>query len=206
MGAARSKGVAVTEQDRSILELKLQRDRVRQYQRKLQHVLQKEHELARQALARGDKVRARLALRQRAYQRGLIEKTDQQLATLQELVSTIEFAQLQQSVMFGLQQGGDVLRAIQKETDLDRVDQLMSSAADAQAYQREVSERLASQLSADERDGVEEELARLERDVAGRAHLPGVPAAEPEGVPPALPAAPTAAVAAAPLRSPLPAE
>jgi len=30
--------------------------------------------------------RARLALRQRAYQNGLIEKTDQQLATLQDLV------------------------------------------------------------------------------------------------------------------------
>ena len=30
--------------------------------------------------------RARMALRRRAYQRGLVQKTDQQRATLQELV------------------------------------------------------------------------------------------------------------------------
>ena len=55
-------------------------------QGQLQHVLDREHELARQALREGNKDRARLALRRRAYQQGLIDKTDQQLATLQELV------------------------------------------------------------------------------------------------------------------------
>lgn len=55
-------------------------------QRQLQYVLDREHEAAREALRAGHKDRARLALRRRAYQQGLIEKTDQQLATLQELV------------------------------------------------------------------------------------------------------------------------
>ena len=38
--------------------------------------------------------RARLALRQRAYQNGLIEKTDQQLATLQDLVRLFPYLRL----------------------------------------------------------------------------------------------------------------
>ena len=80
--------------------LKLQRDRVRQYQTKvrslphfaetdraqLQYVLDREYAIAREALRAGDKDRARLALRRRAYQQGLIRKTDEQIATLQELV------------------------------------------------------------------------------------------------------------------------
>ena len=52
----------------------------------LEHVINREYELAKEALRRGDKRRARLALQQRAYQHGLITKTDTQLATLQELV------------------------------------------------------------------------------------------------------------------------
>lgn len=54
---------------------------------KLQLVVDREYELAKEALKRGDKQRARLALQQRAYQKGLVTKTDTQLATLQELVS-----------------------------------------------------------------------------------------------------------------------
>ena len=42
--------------------------------------------MAKQAVREGQVERARMALRRRAYQNGLIEKTDQQLATLQELV------------------------------------------------------------------------------------------------------------------------
>lgn len=52
----------------------------------LQLIIDREYELAKEALKRGDKQRARLALQQRAYQRGLVTKTDTQLATLQELV------------------------------------------------------------------------------------------------------------------------
>lgn len=81
-------------------------------------------------------MRAKLALQRRAYQRGLVEKTDQQLATLQELVTTIEFAQLEQSIVYGLEQGNQVLKEIHKELSLDRVDDLMNRTADAQYYQR----------------------------------------------------------------------
>lgn len=81
-------------------------------------------------------MRAKLALQRRAYQRSLIEKTDQQLATLQELVTTIEFAQLEQSIVYGLEQGNQVLKEIHKELSLDRVDDLMNRTADAQYYQQ----------------------------------------------------------------------
>lgn len=94
MGTSQSKGVRVTKQDRAVLDLKVQRDRVRQYQRKLQQVLDREHDIARQAVREGHMERARLALRQRAYQNGLIEKTDQQLATLQELVRLFLYLRL----------------------------------------------------------------------------------------------------------------
>ena len=83
--------------------LKLQRDEVRKYQKKvssstvymarmptqaskIQVVLDREHEIAKQQLAAGNKDRALIALRKRKYQEGLLVKTDAQLENLEKLV------------------------------------------------------------------------------------------------------------------------
>ncbi|WFD43129.1 Vacuolar protein sorting-associated protein 20 [Malassezia psittaci] len=164
MGSSSSKGPIITKHDRAVLDLKLQRDRLRRYQSKvrvarltkLEYVLDKEYKIARDALATGQRSRAKLALQRRAYQRGLIEKTDQQLSTLQELVSTIEFAQMEQSIMYGLEQGNQVLKEIHTEMSLDRVDDLMSDTAEAQQYQ---------QLTIEEQEEVEEQLKNLAAEI-----------------------------------------
>ncbi|WFC99040.1 Vacuolar protein sorting-associated protein 20 [Malassezia yamatoensis] len=173
MGSSSSKGPIITKHDRAVLDLKLQRDRLKRYQNKvrvarltkLQYVLDKEYEIAREALASGQRSRAKLALQRRTYQRGLIEKTDQQLSTLQELVSTIEFAQMEQSIMYGLEQGNQVLKEIHKEMSLDRVDDLMSDTAEAQQYQQEIDSRLATQLTIEEQEDVEEQLKNLAAEI-----------------------------------------
>lgn len=66
--------------------MKIQRDKLRQYQKKIQTVLDREHEIAKEMLAKGDKQRALLALRKRKYQEQLLIKTDGQLQALEELV------------------------------------------------------------------------------------------------------------------------
>ena len=64
-------------------------------------------------------------------------KTDQQLAQLETLTSDVEFALVQKDVVFGLQQGTAVLKAIHKEMGgLEKVELIMGESAEAQAYQR----------------------------------------------------------------------
>ncbi|PWY97108.1 Snf7-domain-containing protein [Testicularia cyperi] len=187
MGATNSKGPKITPHDRAILDLKLQRDRMKQYQKKLQVILDREHEAARQALARGDKSKALTALRRRKYQESLIQKTDSQLETLEGLVSSIEFSQIQQSVMLGLQQGNDVLKEIHKEMSIESVEKLMEETAEAQAYQREIDEMLQSRMTLEEEEAVQSELEALQREAAGITDetpaesitLPSAPQTEP---------------------------
>jgi charged multivesicular body protein 6 len=50
-------------------------------------ILDREHDAARAFVARGDKERAKTALRRRRYQETLLQKTDAQLETLEGLVS-----------------------------------------------------------------------------------------------------------------------
>lgn len=159
----------------------------------LQTILDREHEIARQCLAKGDKAKALTALRRRKYQESLIQKTDSQLETLEGLVSSIEFSQIQQSVMLGLQQGNAVLKQIHTEMNPESVERLLEETAEAQAYQRvslhclrvngimltlllgqEIDEMLATNMTAEEEDAVQSELEQLEREAGVRVDVPSV--------------------------------
>lgn len=167
MGNSNSKKVEVTDQDRAVLELKVQRDKIRQYQKRIQVVLDREHAVAKECLAKGDKQRALLALRKRKYQEQLMAKTDEQLASLQELTRSIEFALVQKDVLYGLEQGNKVLKQLNKEMSLERVERIMDESADAVAYQQEVSDMLSGVITNSEEDEVQEELDALEREALG---------------------------------------
>jgi charged multivesicular body protein 6 len=122
---------------RAILDLKIQRDKLHQYQRRIGLLTDRETDAARQLLARGDKARALLALRRKKYQESLLAKTDAQLEQLEKLTANVEFALIQKDVVFGLQQGTRVLREIHQEMGgIEQVEKLMGETADAIAYQR----------------------------------------------------------------------
>lgn len=116
--------------------MKVQRDKLQQYQKRIKIVTDRETEVARECLRQGHKDKALLALRRKKYQESLLSKTDQQLAQLQALTSDVEFALVQKDVVFGLQQGTAVLKEIHKEMGgLEKVELIMSESEEAQAYQ-----------------------------------------------------------------------
>ncbi|KAM0809149.1 putative Charged multivesicular body protein 6 [Seiridium cardinale] len=166
----------VTAQDRAILDLKLQRDKLRQYQRRILPLVARETEIAKQMLAANDKPKALLALRRKKYQEQLLEKTDAQLQQLEQLVRNVEFAQIQKDIVFGLQQGTKVLKEINAEMGgIERVEMLMGESAEAIAYQNEISEMLGGRITNQDEEEVEDELAALEAEINGPTKLPDVP-------------------------------
>ncbi|KAI2631709.1 charged multivesicular body protein 6 [Xylaria nigripes] len=173
----------VTAQDKAILDLKLQRDKLHQYQRRIVILTDKETEIARQMLVIGDKKRALLALRRKKYQEQLLAKTDAQLAQLEQLTRSVEFALIQKDVVFGLQQGTRVLKDIHAEMGgIEHVEKLMGETADAIAYQKEVSEMLGGRITNQDEEEVEDELDALEREINGLEPLPTVPETIPSGL------------------------
>ncbi|KAG2166737.1 hypothetical protein JADG_006476 [Aureobasidium aubasidani] len=126
----------ISAQDRAILDMKNQRDKLHQYQKRITIITNREKEIAKECLRNGDKKRALLALRKKKYQESLLAKTDQQLAQLETLTSDVEFALVQKDVVFGLQQGTKVLKEIHKEMGgLERVELILGENEEAQAYQ-----------------------------------------------------------------------
>lgn len=148
--------------------MKTQRDKLHQYQKRITVITNRETAIARQCLAVGDKPKALLALRRKKYQETLLAKTDAQLETLEQLTSNVEFALVQKDVVFGLQQGTKVLKQIHAEMGgVEQVEKLIGDSEEARAYQKEISEMLAGQMSNQDEDEVEDELEALEKGIRG---------------------------------------
>ncbi|KAI7956788.1 hypothetical protein MJO28_003883 [Puccinia striiformis f. sp. tritici] len=162
MGQGRSSQTRITNQDRAILDMKLQRDKLKQYQKKIENVLKLEEDIAKQALLVNNKPKALIALRKKKFQENLLSKTDSQLETLQNLVSSVEFSLIEKDVLFGLSQGNQILKEIHKELNIENVEKLMGETADSIAYQNEIGELLMSQMTNEEEEEVHQELEKLQ--------------------------------------------
>ncbi|KAI9363205.1 Snf7-domain-containing protein [Pilaira anomala] len=173
MGSGASKN-KITSQDKAILDLKVQRDKLKRYQKNLNVVIEKEVEAAKLALTQGNKKKALLALKKKKYQVQLLEKTDQQLMNLEELTHSIEYALVEKEVLEGLKTGNSVLNEIHKETSVEAVEKLMDDTADAIAYQNEIDEMLSGLMSTEDEEEIMKELDDL-REQELSAKLPDVP-------------------------------
>lgn len=179
----------VTPHDRAILDLKIQRDKLQQYQKKIELILIKETDIARTFLANNQKNKALLALKKKRYQQQLLDKTDAQLITVEQMVSqmrhltwihfqcqSIEYALVERRVVEGLKHGNTILKLLNHEMNVDNLKMLMEDTADAIAYQnvneaiwmflthlwyQEMETLLGSSLSADDESGVLKELDSL---------------------------------------------
>jgi len=169
---SKKKESRITDQDKAILNLKKQRDQLKQYQKKIQSVLEKEKELAKKLLKEGKKDRAKLLLRKKKFQEGLLEKTDGQLDNLERLVQDLEFSQVEQQVLDGLKEGNAALKKANEMFSIDEVEQIMLDTQESVDKQREIDELLSGALTQEDEDDV---MAELDKLLEVEQQLPDVP-------------------------------
>lgn len=157
----KSKVSRITTQDRAVLQLKQQRDKLRQYQRRVETSLEKDRVLAKTLLAAGKKPQALLLLRKKRYQEGLLENTDRQLHNIEQLAADIEFASVEVQVVDGLKAGNKALQDINATMDLDEIAQIMEETQEAAAKQEEINAMLSGVLTSEDEDAVLQELDKL---------------------------------------------
>ncbi|KAK5884917.1 hypothetical protein CesoFtcFv8_018684 [Champsocephalus esox] len=178
----------VTEQDKAILQLKQQRDKLKQYHKRIYLQLQKERLLAKQLLKDGKKEKALLLLKKKRYQDQLLEKTENQISNLEHMVQDIEFMQIEMKVIEGLKVGNDCLKSMHKIMSIEDVERIMDETQDSIDYQKQIDELLAGALTQEDEDAV---LAELEAITQGEdLALPEVPTEPIGGVPEAAKAEP----------------
>ncbi|XP_057682151.1 charged multivesicular body protein 6-like isoform X2 [Corythoichthys intestinalis] len=170
----------VTEQDKAVLQLKQQRDKLRLYQKKIGLQLEKERLLAKQLLKNGRKDKALLLLKKKRYQEQLLDKTDNQISNLERMVDDLEFAQIEKKVIDGLRVGNQCLKKMHEVMSIEEVERILDETQDAVEYQRQIDEMLSGSLSQEDEEAV---LAELEAITQGDVQLPDVPSEELPEVP-----------------------
>ncbi|KAI4903787.1 hypothetical protein NFI96_016462 [Prochilodus magdalenae] len=155
------------------MQLKQQRDKLRQYQKKLTLQLEKERLLAKQLLKDGKKERALLLLKKKRYQDQLLDKTETQISNIERMVQDLEFAQIEIKVLEGLKVGNDCLKKMHEVLSVEEVERIMEETHEAIEYQKQIDEILAGFLTEEDEEAV---LAELEAITQGEdVPLPEVP-------------------------------
>ncbi|CAP25673.1 Protein CBR-VPS-20 [Caenorhabditis briggsae] len=155
------KSAPVSDQDNAILALKTQRDKMKQMVKRKENCLEKERQLAKQLLKDGKKDRALLILKKKRYQENIIDQTLKHLSKIEQMVTDLEFAEVQQRVTEGLRQGNEALKRMNQLFDIDEIDKIMEETKEAAEYQAEISNMLSGQLSNADVSDVENELEEL---------------------------------------------
>ena len=155
----------ITRHDKAILELKLQRDKLLKSRQRLATVVNRENQIAKQCVKAKKFEKAKLALRKKKRQQSLLDNLERQSNTLEELIDTIEFKLIEKDVLYGLEQGNKVLKEINSEMSMEKVEKILDDTEEAVSYQNELSERLGSLLTNGEEEEVDEELRQLELEM-----------------------------------------
>ena len=172
----------VSQQDQAVLNLKLQRDKLKKLQKKIEEQVGKERELAKELLRDGKRDKAKLLLKKKKYLESLLEKTDGQLDNLETMVGKIEYAQIELKVVEGLRSGNEALEQMHKIMSIEAVELLMANTEDAIEYQGEIDRLLGTQLTQDDEEALLLELDQITRGDEAQLleRLPDAPTGTPE--------------------------
>ncbi|XP_037664501.1 charged multivesicular body protein 6 [Choloepus didactylus] len=181
----RKKQSRVTEQDKAVLQLKQQRDKLKQYQKRITQQLEREREVARQLLRDGKKERAKLLLKKKRYREQLLDKTENQITSLETMVQSIEFTQIEMKVVEGLRFGNECLNKMHQVMSIEEVERILDETQEAVEYQRQIDELLAGSFTQEDEDAILEELNAITQEHLELPEVPAEPLPEksPEKVP-----------------------
>lgn len=198
MGGSSSKSKAklvkkgeITPIDRATLDLKVSRDRLSKYRKKLDLDSNKLAKRAKALHAEGKTKNALQLLRLRKYKLQEADRIEEQLLTVLQMVDKIAEKQNEQEVIAALKRGKDALQIMHNKMGIDNVLDLMDEIRDQDETEKRINEVLGQEgltvMDGLGEDGMLAELEQLEEEVrqeekkqtaatmGGDATLPKVP-------------------------------
>jgi charged multivesicular body protein 6 len=166
---------AVTEQDKAILQLKQQRDKLKQYQKRISIQLEKEKEVARELLRKDKKQKALSLLKKKRYMEGLLSKAEIQVENLEKMVADIEFASIEVQVIEGLKAGNESLKDLHSMMSVEQIEDILNETREGVEKQKEIDDLLSGAFTEQDEAELLEELEAMTSGEETGLKLPEVP-------------------------------
>mmetsp|Transcript_2570 Transcript_2570/g.3594 ORF Transcript_2570/g.3594 Transcript_2570/m.3594 type:complete len:208 (+) Transcript_2570:173-796(+) len=167
---------SITAIDRAMLDLKNSRDRLKKYRTKLQADDQKLLLKAKE-LKRSKKEQSALnLLKLRKYKMREVDKVEQQLLNVYEMIQTIDTKQQEAFVLDAINQGTEALKVLHSERSIDDVIKIMEDAQEEAEIENEINNIIGGGITDDfDIEELEAELVAMETSIEKDAVLPDVP-------------------------------
>ncbi len=156
----KKKTIELKADEQAILKCKLCRDDIKKYIKKLENNANLKKEKAKEALKAKNKDRAKLNLRMEKMYREQIKAADGQLEMIENQISQIETAQSQKDAMTVLQEGNAVLKKLQEEVNVEKLQDISDDMEEIKAKNDEITEFFKERGIEDE-EAVNDELDKL---------------------------------------------
>eukprot|EP01026_Neomeris_dumetosa_P069646 TRINITY_DN68964_c0_g1_i12.p1 TRINITY_DN68964_c0_g1~~TRINITY_DN68964_c0_g1_i12.p1 ORF type:complete len:232 (+),score=55.30 TRINITY_DN68964_c0_g1_i12:32-697(+) len=174
----------ITEADKAVLSLKTQKRKLQDQRSRIVAVIDRELEIAKELVAAKKKERAVLALKKKKLNEAQLQRLDDWLLNVEQLLLNIETAKQQNRIYDALRSGADAVKEIQKEVSLEDVEQLREDTEEAKEYRDRVDEFLGQSLTDVDVEEVLSEFQELESQLLENEalELPSVPVKKPAEV------------------------
>ncbi|MBZ3871305.1 Charged multivesicular body protein 6 [Sciurus carolinensis] len=120
---------------------------------------------------------AKLLLKKKQYREQPLDRTESQIRSLEAMVQSIEFTQIEMKVLEGLQVGNECLNKMHQVMSIDEVERTPEETQEAVQYQQQRDELLAGSFTQEDEEVILEELDAIGAgcDPQEQLELPEVP-------------------------------
>lgn len=152
--SSKSRQYEMSEHDKAMLQLKRSRDNIDKYSQSMYKKIHKEQRMVKDIirtkknlktgkLGEYDELKCKTILKRIRYQESLVTKAVQQLMSLEEMIISIDFKQVEKMFLKGLENGNGILKELNKELTLEKVDAILDESEEQMALANEVNDVLA---------------------------------------------------------------
>lgn len=122
-----------------------------------------QEQLARKLITT-NKAAARNALRKKKHYEEEVEKLENQMLSVENQLSALESANMNRETMKHMKQAADAMRTVNKDMDIDKLDETMDSIRDQLAMNEEISNAIAQPVRDTDDAQLENDLELLEQE------------------------------------------
>jgi charged multivesicular body protein 6 len=129
----------LSQEDKAILDCKQARDKIKAYIKRLEENEKSQRERAKELLKNKEKDKAKYCLSQSKMYKMQIENSQNQLAAVEEQINRLDMVKTQQNVFNVLENTNKVLRELQKEVNVERLENIGEDLNDIKAANDEIT-------------------------------------------------------------------
>lgn len=147
--------------DQAILDLKVTRDKLKQYQKQQERCQEIELEKARELVKKGQKDRARIVLRQKKAREIYINNAEHMLEGIDSQINNIQTKQMEINMIENIKQTNSLLKKMNDLMPIEEVERIMDENQEQNDRLNEISSLLAQDMNPEINEAAEEDLDKL---------------------------------------------